>query len=150
MDQTLHMASVSFKHEADLDTGRADYDRIGSRGIFYQLQADRSEAEEKLLVYLKKELSRGLWLTKVKKLQATVHQQVTVITVQTETSVSIPFIKELFSSLSYTEIKGDAIVHDPAETIRLCEVILDTGSRIKGVSELKDKVEKALSRFGIE
>lgn len=146
VDQTLHMASLSFKHDADLSTGRAGYDHIGDRGIFYQLQGDRSESEKKLLTYLTSELSRGLWLIKIKNIQTTVHKQEIRLIVQTEASISIPFIKELFAPVAYSEIEGNSQVHDPVETIRCCEVILDTGSQIKGVSELKDKIEKALRR----
>ena len=146
VDQALHMASISFKHEADLDTGRVDYDTIGDRGVYYQLQGDRSVLEEKLLTYLGRELSSGLWLSKVNKLQVIVQRQEMRIIVGTETSVSIPFIKELFAAVSYTEIEENSSVHDPSETIRYCEVILDTGSQIKGVSKLKDTIEKALGR----
>jgi hypothetical protein len=45
------------------------------------------------------------------------------------------------ASNSHSVISGEYPIHDPAETIRVCDVILDTASQIKGVDELKNKIE---------
>jgi len=146
VDQTLHNASVSLKHETDPETGRADYDRIGDRGVYYLLLGDRSESETKFQSYLGKELSGGLWLTRVTRIQADMHRTELEITVGTKTEIAIPWINSFFASFSKDEIRGEATIHDPAETIRICEVVLDTGAQIKGVGKLMEKIDEILGK----
>lgn len=146
VDQMLHNASVSIKHEADPETGRVDYDNMGDQGVFYLLLGDHSIAEAKIKSCLEKELSGGLWLTRIARIQVDLHRTELGITIGTKTEVSIPWINILFASISKDEIRGEVAIHDPAGTIRICEVILDTGAQIKGVGKLKEKINEILGK----
>jgi HD superfamily phosphohydrolase len=141
VDKTLHKAAISLKQEADLETGAIDYERIGERGVFTQLLGDRSDAEKELRKYLQQELSKGLFLSKITGIQATVYKTKLEISVEADNVIRIPWVKKFFTSFTHTKITAEYPIHDPAETIRICEVILDTASQVKGVDELKDKIE---------
>jgi hypothetical protein len=140
VDKTLHKAAISLKQEADLETGAIDYESIGERGVFTQLLGNRSDAEKELRKYLQQELSKGLFLSKITGIQATVHKTKLEISVESDNVIRIPWVKKFFTSFTHTII-AEYPIHDPAETIRICEVILDTASQVKGVDELKDKIE---------
>jgi hypothetical protein len=140
MDKTLHKAAITIKHEADMETGEVAYENINDRGVFFLLYGG---LEEEMIIedYLQQELSEGLFLSKIISVSADVGLFSINASVKAETKVSLPGIKYLFAPSSTVEIKRDYPVHNPAETIRRTEVILDTGSSIKGVDELKEKLE---------
>jgi hypothetical protein len=142
MDLTLHKAGIAVKHEADITTGKTSYKNINDRGIFYLFFGSTAEEENQVKNYLQRKLSSGLFITKIGKLNAEVGKQTITISVEAETQVSLPGIKYLFMPLSKKVVQGDYPIHNPAETIRCTEVILETGSKIKGVDQLKEKVEK--------
>jgi hypothetical protein len=142
IDMTLHRAGLIMKHESELATAKIDYEHIKDQEIFDLWQEDSKEEEQELQVYLRRELSKGLFLTKVADIEVTVESSRLSISVRTNTSISIPWVRELMDSNSHSVISGEYPIHDPAETIRVCEVILDTASQIKGVDELKNKIEE--------
>jgi hypothetical protein len=142
VDMTLHKAGLIMKHESELATAKIDYEHIKDQEIFDLWQEDSKEEEQELQVYLRRELSKGLFLTKVADIEVTVESSRLLISVRTNTSISIPWVRELMDSNSHSVISGEYPIHDPAETIRVCEVILDTASQIKGVDELKNKIER--------
>jgi hypothetical protein len=141
LDKTLHKEGVSVKHDADIITGEISYEDINNRGVFYLIFGDTSGEERELQDYLQQELSQSLFLTRITVINTEVRKFDLNISIEAETIIAIPFFQNLFNQYSKTLIKGDYPVHDPAETIRRIEVILDTGSSIKGVDELKEKLE---------
>ena len=144
MDLTLHKAGISVKHDCDITTGEVDYNNLGGRGIFYLLLGSTSDDEKQIKDLLKKDLSVGLFLTKVKTLEVNVDKSYIKVSIEADSKITLPGISYLFKTLSHFKVSGEYPIHNPAETIRRAEVILDTGSGIKGVDELKDKLEKIL------
>jgi hypothetical protein len=141
IDMTLHKAGLIIKHESDLATVKIDYEQIKNQETFDLWQEDSKEEEQELQAYLRRMLSKGLFLTKIADIEATVESSKILISTRTNTPISIPWVRELMASNSHSVISGEYPIHDPAETIRVCEVILDTASQIKGVDELKNKIE---------
>jgi hypothetical protein len=141
VDKTLHKAGISAKHEANIVTGEISYENISERGVFYLILGNTEEEENRIQLYLQHELSKGLFLTKISSVIVNLGKFKLTVEVEAETKVALPGIKYLFGPLSYRKITGEYPVHDPVESIRRSEVILDTGSKIKGVEELKEKLE---------
>lgn len=140
-DMILYKGGLTVKHEANVITGEVDYENINDRGIFYSLLGSTTEEEEQIRYYFGQELSKGLFLAKIKEVNIEVDKLKLTVSVEADINVSLPGIKYLFEPFSNTVIKGEFPVHNPAETIRCTEVILETGSSIKGVDELKEKIE---------
>lgn len=144
MDKVLHKATITIKHDADITTGKVSYETIGSRGVFYLLTGDSNSEKSEILEYLSHELSKGLFITKIQNIQVEVGKLSISASIKAEAQVTLPYFQRLFDQFTSTRINDSCPVHDPAETIRLAEVILDTGSDIKGVNELKDKIDNIM------
>jgi hypothetical protein len=142
MDLVLHKAEVTVKHEADISTGRVDYEDINDRGVFYLLVGNTSGEEEQMKAYLWQRLSSGLFLTRISQIDADVGKLKLTVSVETATRVSLPGIKYLFENIAGKILTKECSIHNPAEAIRCTEVILKTGSSIKGVDKIKEKFEK--------
>ncbi len=144
VDRTLHQAGISYKHQTDIASGEIDYEKIRDEGVILDLQGDPSIGEEKLLIYLSRELQKGLFLLRIAEIEADADRKKVCIKAEAKAPISLPWVSSLFARSSDTVIAGDYPVHDPAETLRLCEVILDTGSQVKGVDQLKSRLETFL------
>ncbi len=142
VDLILHQAGFSLKHEADIATGEVDYQKINDRGVFYLLFGNMQEEEEQIYGLLKQTLAKKLFLVKIDEINVTVNKTKVEAVVKTDTQVNLPVFSYLFELLPDREIKAACPVHNPAETVRYTEVILELGSEIKGVDELKEKIEK--------
>lgn len=142
MDLTLNKAGMNVKHEGNIATGEVAYEKINDRSVFYLIFGNTQDEETQIQNILKQELSKGLFLAKVHDIQVKDDKFKIKVTIEADTKVSLPGISNLFIKLSEIKMTGEYPVHNPAETIRRIEVILDTGSRIKGVDKLKEKLEK--------
>ncbi len=145
IDLTLHKASMTLKHEADLSNGQVKYESIRDRGVLFLLLGDLQDEEEQLEDYVKKELSNGLFYAQIKTVDAKINKFKLTISVGMDMDINLPGINNLFQSLSGSIIKEEQAIHNPAESIRLMEVVLETGSDIKGVDQLKEKLNKFLT-----
>jgi hypothetical protein len=141
VDKTIHKVGITAKHEANLVTGEISYEDISERGVFYLILGNTEEEENQIQQYLQQGLSKGLFLTKISSVYVDLGKFKLTAAVEAETKVSLPGVKYLFDPLSHRKIIAEYPVHDPVESIRRAEVILDTGSKIKGMEELKEKLE---------
>lgn len=144
MDLTLHKAGMTVKHEADISTGEVSYERISDRGVFYLLFGETEQEEKLIQTYLEQELSKGLFITKIYGIKVSVTKAKIKISIETNTKVSLPGLSYLFDPFADRAFVGEYTIHNPTETIRGMEVILETGSSIKGVDKLKEIVEGML------
>ncbi len=141
---TLHQAALAYKHEVSLETGDIHYEELNERGIFYRI-TDSSEQEEKAMNYhIINELSEGLLLSRITAVDSEVRTLSLSVSVQVKTIVILPIFGRLFENFTYTKITGSYPLHDPAETVRACEVILHTGAQIKGAEQLKNRLQELL------
>ncbi len=144
-DLILFKTGITMKHDAAIATGEIVYDNITDRGVFYLLTGNTGKEKTAITDFLSRKLSKGLLLVNIKAVNVNVERRKVTVAVEVDTKVSLPGIKYLFHSLSRTMVEGVQPVHNPAETIRYTEVILDTGSKIKGIHELKKKIEDLLN-----
>lgn len=145
VDLTIHKAGFTVKHSSEIETGKVLYDDINNRGVFYLLFGNNTDAEKQIHSILEQKLSKGLFLVKIKNISVEVYKARVEVSIKTATEVNLPVFSYLFQALSDKELKGEYPVHNPAEAIRYTEVILDTGSEINGMKELKEMLENLLS-----
>jgi len=145
VDQTLHRAALTLKHEADFSTGEIYYKEINSRGVFYLPFGSTKAEEDNIRKFLQKELEDGLFLAKISGVHVDVGKFNITISVEADISITMPGVTNIWEPNNYMTVKGKSQIHNPAETIRLSEVILDTGTKIKGVEALKEKLENILN-----
>jgi hypothetical protein len=143
-DLTLHKAALTVKHEADIATGEVTYEDINDRGIFYMLLGNTEKEEEEITELCEQELSQGLFLVKIRSIKVEAGNFNISIAVETAAEITLPGLSHLFYVFPDKTITGEHVVHNPAETVRCTEVILETASDIKGVDELKKKIENMI------
>jgi hypothetical protein len=147
LDKTLHKAGISVKHASDLETGAVNYEDIGDRGVFYLLFGNNDKEETQIEEYLQQELSGRLYLCKIESVGVEVNAFNLSAIVKAKTNISLLGIKRLIDPLTDIKMEGNYPIHNPAESIRRFEVIIDTGSQIKGVDTLKSKIEEFLEKL---
>ena len=140
VDKALHKAEITLRNDADIESGTLSYKDINNRGIFYPLIKDDTIEEDKITDYLNRELAGRLFLSKVTEVEAEINNTRISIWTGVETKVKLPVFSHLFDPVSRTEITAEGRVHNPAEAVRAAEVILETGSKVKGAEELMDKL----------
>lgn len=144
VDQTIHKAGLTCKHEVSLETGDIRYESVNNRGIFYMVAGDTEQEEKAMNYHILSKLSRGLLLSRIIAVESEVGKFSLSVSVRAKTSVNLPVFGKLFDNYSETRITGSYAVHNPAETLRACETILHTGSKIKGSDELMNRLQKLL------
>lgn len=143
VDRTLYKAGAVLQKGMDPESGALPYEQHREEGIFETITGSK-ERKETLYIYLERELSKGLFLSKVREITINTGYTTVSAIVLVETKVSLPGIQPLFRKLSKVEIKEEEILHNPAESIRKYEVILETASEIKGADQLKKTIEDIL------
>ncbi len=146
VDQVLHKGAITVKHDADFDTGRVDYANIGNRGVLYPLTDNRTVEEKKIRDYLRQELSTGFFSTELTGIEVMVDAFKVSVTIEGEFHIPMKGILQYFYPGRNITVNALGPIHNPAEFIRISEVVLDTGSRIKGLEDLKDKTDKLLGK----
>jgi len=141
LDLVIHRACIAVRHEADLASGRVSYEDINDRGVFYVLMGDTKAEEERIAKYLAQELDKGLLVSRLEKSDVKVTSLSVRISVRAGTDMKLPILGETIDKITNIELQRSYPVHNPAETIRICELILDTGSKIKGINRLKDMLD---------
>ncbi len=142
-DKILHQAAMRMKHESTLATGEIDYQNINDRGVFYLITGSTEEEEAEIEAYLWQELTTGLLCTEVTNIKVTAGKRKVTAAVEAESGVLIKGIWNYFRPKGFVyEIARP--VHNPAESIRFSEVILETGSKIKGLDALQEQITNIL------
>ncbi|NLC19984.1 MAG: pilus assembly protein [Clostridiales bacterium] len=141
LDLLMHKAGIAVKHEADLASGRVSYEDINDRGVFYVLMGDTKAEEERIEKYLAEELNKGLFICRIEKSDVKVSRLSAKINIRAGTEMKLPVFGGAIAKITNIELDKSYPVHKPAETIRICELILDTGSKIKGINRLKDMLD---------
>lgn len=138
-DMVLHKAVMNLKYSADIETGKVNYDEI-NKGIFNRIFEKSDLLERDIESYLGKSLSKGLIAISISNIH--VSKGLGKISVRVEGRLKIPLkgVQGMISSNGNLIIEAKASNHYPADSIRISEVILDTGSKIKGFEKLKEKL----------
>ena len=144
IDMTTHKASFYANKTSDMNESEIYYEVINSRGVFYQLVGDMIPVKQQVQKALKKELENSLFLYDTISLQTEVDQYNIKVSLSARRKINLPIFGEIFRKMESTNISANCPIHRPAETIRSMEVIMNTASEVKGVSEFKEKLEKLL------
>lgn len=143
-DQVLHKATFNLKHEAHIGTGKVNYESIKNQGVIYQLLGIPDSKKNDIEDYLMMKLSRGLFATKITDVHVQSSKLYITIRVEGKFLVPIKGLRSFFPSDKAMIVEAKAAYHNPAEVVRISEIVLDTGSKIKGMKELKEKIGKLL------
>jgi hypothetical protein len=144
VDGTLHKAGLAYKHESSLETGDVRYEAVNSRGIFYIITGDTGKLEKAMDYHILSQLSGGLLLFRSIDVESEVGMLSISTTVRSKATIKLPVFGKLFEHYFSTRITGSYPIHNPAETLRACETVLQTGSEIKGAKQLKSSLQKLL------
>lgn len=144
IDMTALKASFYANQPSDMAEDEIYYDAINSRGVFYQLVGDLSPVKQQILSVLNKELENSMFLYDRISIQVEVDHYNIKISLNAKRNINLPIIGKVFNRMESTDLVSNYPIHRPAETIRSMEVIMNTASEIKGVSELKKILEKHL------
>jgi hypothetical protein len=142
-DGVLHKATMNLKHEADIETGRVNYSEI-NKGLVSRIFEGSDIKENEIEEYIIRLLSKGLISTSITEVN--VSKKALNITIRVEGGFKFPlqrlsWIIPLDKSLV---VEAEAAYHYPADSVRISEVILDTGSKIKGLDKLKESIGRIL------
>lgn len=142
-DGALHKASMNLKHEADIASGRVNYEEINS-GLISRIFENPSSKVKEIEENINKRLSKGLIATEITDVNAT--KGVLNLSVRVEGSFKFP-LKGLQWIISWNNtlvVEAKSAYHYPADSVRISEVILDTGTKIKGFDKIKESIGKLI------
>ena len=142
VDNALYRAQFLIKHEVDFMTSEINYHDINDRGVFYSIFGNAEKEEEDIKEYVAVLLERGLLLAHITDINVSVKGSDINISVQIK--IKLPF-KGAFNYIGSNEaltVEAFGKIHNSTESVRISEVVLDTGSKIKGMDKLKKKFEK--------
>lgn len=141
LDKMLNRTSILIKHEADIKSGEIIYSKINQRGILYNIVGKSEVLEDDIRSYITEELSDGLFMMQITDIQVKIEKYRIEAKVKIRTRMPIKGVLSFFKPRQQKVIEEQVTIHDPADTIRMSEVILDTGSKVKGLEELSNIVE---------
>lgn len=141
LDKMLNRTSILIKHEADIKSGEIIYSKINQRGILYNIVGKSEVLEDDIRSYITEELSDGLFMMQITDIQVKIEKYRIEAKVEIRTRMPIKGVLSFFKPRQQKVIEEQVTIHDPADTIRMSEVILDTGSKVKGLEELSNIVE---------
>lgn len=141
LDKMLNRTSILIKHEADIKSGEIIYSKINQRGILYNIVGKSEVLEDDIRSYITEELSDGLFMMQITDIQVKIEKYRIEAKVKIRTRMPIKGVLSFFKPRQQKVIEEQVTIHDPADTIRMSEVILDTGSKVKGLEELRNIVE---------
>lgn len=144
-DLILHKAALNLKHEADIETGKIDYENIGEQDVFYQVFGISDEKINHIKNLLAKQLSSGLLATQITDIEVSAGITKVAIKVEGEFQIPIKGVAKFFKDRSF-KLEAEEKLHNPAKTVRISEVVLKAASQIKGLDKLKEKFESFLGK----
>lgn len=130
------------QNETVYETGKISYEKLLKRKVLYSLESldkEKSQFQEKL----EKELNQGFYLFCVDGISVTFSH--TNVKVEAKCKVSFPMeaIKQYFTKTGYeVEQRVEGVVHQPAEFVRVYDVLAETLDSTKGGARIKEVLKK--------
>lgn len=143
-DMVLSKAAFSIKHIAEINNGKVDYENINDRGVLYLLLGDTSKIEEDIKKHLSQELEDGLICSQIKEIKTKVSKFSIRIEVTSDFILPLKGVYRYFRPDKDNTLLVSCPIHNPAETVRAGEVLLESGKKIKGVEEFVNKIKNFL------
>lgn len=144
-DGVIHKAALNLKHEADIETGRVNYDDI-NKGLASRIFEGSDVKEKEIEDYINRLLSKGLISTKITKVNVT--KSILNLTIRVEGGFELPLrgLLWIFPFNNTLVVEAKSAYHYPADSVRMSEVILDIGAKIKGLDKIKESIEKIIPK----
>ena len=143
VDLVIYQSGITIQHEADITTGRVVYEEINHRGVFY-LPLDEAKEERKINKLLEQELSKGFFIIREFKTDVEIRERDIQIAAWAEANIDLPLFSNIYNGSFNFELVECFSIHNPTQNIRVSELILSTGSKIKGVDKLKELLNKLI------
>lgn len=142
-DIALYKAAMNIKHEADIGSGKVEYDKI-NKGLISQIFNHSDTNERKIEDYIYMQLSKGLISSRISDVHVT--KGLFKLSVRVEANFIFPLegLRWIIALDNTLIVEGQSDYHYPANSVRISEVILDTGSKIKGFNKIKEGIEKLI------
>lgn len=144
-DGVLHKAAMNIKHEADIGSGKVNYHEI-NKGLISQIFEASDSKEYEIENHTSRILSKGLIATRITDIHVSKDMLDLSIRVEGELQFPLRGLQWLISLDNTLLVKAKSAYHDPANFIRRSEVILDTGSKIKGFDNIKESIGKIIPK----
>lgn len=145
VDESLYKAGLSIKYGADIDCEDINIERFMENSIFLVITGYGEEEEKAIEKYLEDKLIKGFFLLRVSSIEVTVSRTNISIVIDAKAENMLPLLSYLLQPLTQVNINNSFSIHDPAETIRGAEVILETGDKIKGIHKLLEFLKNGLN-----
>ncbi len=145
IDEALYKAGLSIKYEADINCAEIKIEQLMEKSIFSVITGYGEEEEIEIKEYLEDKLSKRFFLLKVSSIEVIVRRTNISIEVGAKAENMLPLLNYLLQPITHLNINNSFSIHDPAETIRGVEVILETGDKIKGVHKLFEFLKSGLN-----
>ncbi|HHX12015.1 MAG TPA: hypothetical protein GX731_04275 [Clostridiales bacterium] len=144
IDKSLNKAGLTIKNEVNLINGNIYYDKIKDRPIFSLLSQNNLELEKNMRDYLNIELNPGLFIMDICHKEIEITSSKIKIVIVAKSRISQRGVMKYFDQMREQRYEGIYKIYNPADFIRKAEIVLDTGSGIKGLDELKENIAKML------
>lgn len=142
IDNTLNKASLMIKNDADLINGDIHYDKIKEKPVFSLFSQNTVELENNIKGYMDTGLNRGLFIMDITHKEVAITGGRIKIMIVTKSKISLGGVLNFFDPVREQTYESTYTIYNPADFVRKAEMVLDTGSRIKGLDELKENLEK--------
>jgi hypothetical protein len=142
-DVALLKASMNLKHDAEITGGRVNLDKLND-GLISSLLGKKDIKEQQIESHIRNLLSKGLIVTKITDVNVTMGVYDLSVRVEGYIKAPLKSLLWLISPDNTLVVEAKTTSHYPADTVRISEVILDTGSKIKGSDKLKESIGKLI------
>ncbi|MDF2542586.1 MAG: putative rane protein [Herbinix sp.] len=145
VNTTVYKAGMLLKHPMDITSGETRYVNMMKQNIFDWFTDATATEEEAISQYLEGQLSYGLFITKVNEIKVKVESTEVVITVSGNPKISLMGINKLWMSKDFILIQGKSEIHEPSDFVRIANVVMETGEKIKGMEDWKERISDLIS-----
>lgn len=142
IDRIHSRAMYSMNHETDWMTGQIKYEHINNRGILYPLSGYKQE-EIELESLLHQELENTL-IVKITDAQVAINLLDIKIVVEGYVQIPLDRFLSKFKGKRQVRYEIEVPLHQPAQFLWMSDVVIETGSKIKGMEQIKEWLEKVL------
>lgn len=142
VDRIHSRAMYSMNHETDWMTGQIKYEYMNNRGVLYPLSGYKQE-ETELEKLLHQELENTL-IVEISDTQVVINLLQIKIMVEGYVQIPIERLLPKFKGRRKVRYEIELPVHQPAQFLWMSDVVIETGSKIKGMEQIKEWLEKVL------
>lgn len=147
INETLLRGRNLIRNEANMETGGIDYEEYYKRGIFYSLQDNLFEKQQKIYKYLIAQLNNGFFLADPYSVNVTVSH--TELSIDIKADMVLPFIgmQSFFSGSGTIVIAAkSSAVNNTTEFIRIFDVFSGAAEEIPLINETLSRLQQLFSK----